>query len=49
MGILWGICLENIWKCEINDMKVKCSKSCCWSDFCVLSWVKLLSKKGDFV
>ena len=29
MGILWGMCLENIWKCEINNMKVKCSKSCC--------------------
>ena len=25
--------LENIWKYEIDNMKVKCSKSCCWSCF----------------
>ena len=23
MGILWGMCMENIWKCEMNNMKVK--------------------------
>ena len=33
MGILWGMCMENIWKCEMNNMKVKCSKSYCWSCF----------------
>ena len=33
MGILWGMCMENIWKYEMNNMKVKCSKSCCWSCF----------------
>ena len=32
----WVFCRECVWKiygCEINNMKVKCSKSCCWSCF----------------
>ena len=49
MGILWGICLENIWKCEINNMKIKCSRAVVGVVFCVMTLIMLLSTNGDFV